>query len=128
MEPAGDKFDLHATMQAIGQATIAVICHMIFKFAVHGLFMAALLAIIGLVLSRNKQKFGLPLLKVAGRIATACLVLSLPGCCSLVIYGRLPDAGVFNVNSIGFICLWSLICLHLSAEEINHSQSKANDT
>ena len=119
-----EKFDLHATLQAIGQALIAVICHMVFDFALHGLFMAGLLAVTGAILLKKRHRFGRPLLTVARRAALFCAVLCLPGAFCLAVYGSLPNAGVFNVNSLGFICAWSLICLHLSAEEINHSQSR----
>jgi len=123
MDSTSPKFDLHTTLEAIGQAGVAVVCHMFFKFALHGLFMATLLALIGTVLFKRNHAYGQPLLVVAKRIAIFCLLLAVPGGCSLLFYGKLPDAGVFNVNSIGFICLWSLICLHFSAEEILHRQS-----
>jgi hypothetical protein len=123
MDSVSEKFDLHTTLKAIGQAGLAVVCHMVFKFALHGLFMAVLLAVIGAILLRKSHRFGPPLLVVARRVAIVCLFLCLPGASALVLYGSLPPAGVFNINSIGFVCLWSLICLHLSAEEINHRES-----
>jgi hypothetical protein len=128
MNNVGDKFDLSATLAAVGQAAMAVICHMVFQFAVHGLFMATLLAIAGVVLLSKRHHFGPPLLRVARRLAIFCAVLALPGVLCLVCWGALPSAGVFNVNSLGFICAWSLICLHLSAEEINHSQTTSDST
>jgi hypothetical protein len=123
MNSVSDKFDLQATLQAIGQAVTAVMCHMIFDFALYGLFMAVLLALAGAVYFRKRHRFGRPLLTVSRRVAMVCIVLSLPGVCSLVFYHALPSAGVFNVSSIGFICAWALIFLHLSAEEIEHSQT-----
>jgi predicted branched-subunit amino acid permease len=123
MDSVSDKFDLHATLVAIGQAIGAVLGHMVFEFALHGLFMAILLGFIGAVFLQKRHRFAAPLLRVARRVAIVCLVLMLPGGFSLLVYGALPSAGVFNVNSIGFFCAWSLICLHLSAEEINHSQT-----
>lgn len=123
MDNVSDKFDLHATLEAVGQAAIAVVCHMLFDFAVHGLFMALILAVAGFSLRESSHRFGVPLLAVSRRIAIFCAVLALPGTLCLAIYGHLPPAGVFNFNSIGFISLWSLICVHLSAEEINHRQS-----
>lgn len=123
MGSVSDKFDLHATLQAIGQAATAVVCHMLFEFAMYGLLMAVLLAIAGAFYLSKQHRFGRPLITVSRRVATTCLILSLPGAWTLVFYGSLPSAGVFNVSSIGFICAWSLIFLHLSAEEIEHSQT-----
>ncbi|PWT95324.1 MAG: hypothetical protein C5B53_11565 [Candidatus Melainabacteria bacterium] len=128
MDHVGAKFDLSATLAAIGQAVMAVICHMVFMFAVHGLFMAALLALAGAFFLVKQHHFGPPLLRVARRLAIVCAVLALPGVLCIVFWGGLPSAGVFNVNSLGFICAWSLICLHFSAEEINHSQTSSDST
>jgi hypothetical protein len=119
-----ESFDLHATLHSIGQAALAVTGHMLFKFGVHGLFMAAFMAIAGLVLVRKNPTLHKALLLVARRIAVFCAVISLPGIMCLIFYGKLPDAGVFNINSMGFICLWSLICVHLFAEEVYHGQLK----
>ena len=124
MGPVSESFDLHATLTAIGQAFLAVVGHMLFKFGLHGLIMAALLALAALIFVRKNPLLQKSILTASRRVAIFCLVITLPGFLCLIIYGRLPDAGVFNVNSIGFICLWSLICLHLSAEEIYHRQSK----
>jgi hypothetical protein len=48
------------------------------------------------------------------------LLLAFPGCISLIASHGLPPAGVANVNSIAFVIFWSLICVHLSAEEMNY--------
>ena len=128
MGNVGEKFDLSATLSAVGQAALAVICHMLFEFAAHGLFMAALLAVAGVIFLTRRHHFGPPLLRVARRLGIFCAILALPGVLCIVFWGGLPSAGVFNVNSLGFICAWSLICLHLSAEEINHSQTSSDST
>ena len=124
MDSASEHFDLHATLASVGQALMAVFCHMLFMFSVHGLAMAAAIAVVAYVLKKRNHRFGLPLVKVAKRAAIFCIALALPGAYCLLVYGKLPDAGVFNFNSIGFFCLWSLIYLHLSAEEIYHRESR----
>ena len=128
MEHVGAKFDFSATLAAIGQAAMAVICHMVFLFAAHGLCMAALLALAGTFCLARRHHFGPPLLRVARRLGIVCGILALPGALCIAFWGALPSAGVFNVNSLGFIWAWSLICLHLSAEEINHSQTPSDST
>jgi len=122
MESLGSNFNLHATLNAIGQAIVAVVCHILFTWALHGLALAVVILVAGYVLVRKQHKFGVPLLQVARRMGIFCSVVCLPGCFWLVAFGKLPDAGVFNFNSVGLIGLWSLIYLHLSAEEINHRQ------
>jgi hypothetical protein len=122
MESASEVFNLHATLASVGQAMVAVVCHMLFTWALHGLGLAGVLALIGYVLYKRKHRFGIPLLYVARRTAIFCACVCVPGCLWLIVYGRLPDAGVFNFNSLGLIGFWSLIYLHLSAEEINHRQ------
>jgi uncharacterized membrane protein len=124
MESVSENFNLHATMQAIGSAAVAVIGHMLFKFAIHGLIMALVLMVVGFILAKRKHRFGKPLMLVTGRMCIFCAILCLPGAYFLVKDGQLPDAGVFNVNSYGFISLWSLIFLHLTAEETYHRESK----
>jgi ABC-type transport system involved in cytochrome c biogenesis permease component len=122
MEFASENFNLHATLTAISQAVVAVVCHMLFMWALHGLGLAAIVAVIGLILFKRGHRFGAPLMHVARRTAIFCAVVCLPGVVWLAAFGKLPDAGVFNFNSLGLIGFWSLIYLHLSAEEINHRQ------
>jgi hypothetical protein len=118
MDNISANFDLHATIQAVQQAIVAVTCHMLFSFALHGLFLAFVVAALGFLLAIGKHRFAPSLIKVAQRTSIFCLLLALPGIASLIFFGKLPDAGVFNFNSVGLICLWSLIYLHLSAAEI----------
>jgi hypothetical protein len=120
MDRLAENFDLHATIASISQALKAVFCHMVFDAALHGLAMSILVAILGFLLFRQGKRFGKPLLSAAKRLAIICGVLSVPGVIALVTSGKLPEAGVFNFNSVGFIVFWTLLCLHFSAEEINY--------
>jgi hypothetical protein len=122
MDALSANFNLHATLEAIGQGIVAVVCHMLFDWALHGLILAGIVALIGFALQRRYPNFGRPLLRVSKRTSIFCAVVCVPGCLWFVAYGRLPDAGVFNFNSLGLIGLWSLIYVHLSAEEINHQR------
>lgn len=119
MDRISEGFNLHETIQAIGQALQAVICHMLFDAALHGLAMAAIFALLGFILFKWKIRFGKPFIAVGKRLGLACGILLIPGLISLAIAGHLPNAGLFNINSLGFICFWSLVCVHLSAEEMN---------
>jgi hypothetical protein len=115
-----ESFNLHQTVLAVQQAVIGVVCHMIFDAAIHGLAMALILGGIGLTLKLRQNRFGQPLINVCRRLSFVCLLLASPGALTLIFQGHLPPSGVYNVNSIGFIIFWSLICLHFSAEEMNY--------
>jgi len=115
-----DSFNLHQTIIAVQQAIFAVICHMLFDAALHGLVMALTLGLIGFILNKRQNRFGKPLMNVCRRLSLFCLLLAAPGALTLLLQGHLPPAGLYNVNSIGFVIFWSLICLHLSAEEMNY--------
>ena len=120
MDAAGGAFNLHGTILAIAHAFYAIFCHVFFDAALHGLGIAVVFALFGFVLFKRSQRFGKPLMSVARRLSIFCLVLLLPGALSLLFAGHLPSTGVFSINSMGFIGFWSLICVHLSAEEMNH--------
>jgi hypothetical protein len=126
MESTNENFNLHATLASVANAMVAVVCHMLFMWALHGLALSVLVALIGFILYKREHRFGIAMLTVAKRTAIFCACVCLPGALYLAMHGRLPDAGVFNFNSFGFIGFWSLIYLHLCAEEINHRQSKKN--
>jgi hypothetical protein len=126
MDNISANFNLHATIQATEQALVAVTCHMLFKFALHGLFIAFLVAILGFLLAARKHRFAPSLIKVAETAGIYCFIMAVPGIVCLFVCGKLPDAGVFNFNSVGLICLWSLIYLHLSAAEIYHADLKVS--
>lgn len=114
-----ENFDLHATLEACGQAAGAIICHVFFQAALHGLIMALGVGLVGFILNQRGSRPGKPLLNVCGKLSIFCLIVMIPGIISLILQHKLPDVGVYNVNSLGFIVFWTLICLHLSAEEMN---------
>jgi hypothetical protein len=120
------SFNLHQTIAIITKAIEAVVCHMLFDFALHGIIISIVLVIIAAYLSSQKSFYAPSILRVAKRIVIFCLVVAIPGALSLLINRCLPDAGVFNFNSIGLLSFWSLICVHLVFEEINNSIVKKN--
>lgn len=115
-----ETFNLSKTIASIEQAIYAVVGNIIFAAALHGLTMAIVVLSVGSIFFARKQRFGKPLMAVGTRVALICLVLMAPGTIALITSGHLPPAGVFNVSSLGFIVFWSLVLLHLSAEEMNH--------
>ena len=115
-----ETFNLDQTVEAIRQAIFAVTCHMVFDAALHGLIMALAVGLLGFVLKSRANRFGVPLLNVCRRLSLLCIILMLPGAVTLVVQGHLPPTGVYNVNSVGFVIFWSLICLHNAAEEMNY--------
>ncbi len=119
-------FNLHQTIDTITKAIEAVICHMLFDFALHGIVISIALVIIAAYLSSHKHPYAASMLRVAKRILIFCLFVAMPGALSLLINRHLPDAGVFNFNSIGLLSFWSLISVHLVFEEINNSIVKKN--
>lgn len=116
-----DSFNLHETLGIIKQAVKAVVCHMLFDFALHGIILAAFLTLVSFYLASCKYAHVQAIQRVAKRIIIFCLLLAVPGTLSLIINHGLPDAGVFSFNSIGLLCFWSLISVHLVFEEINNS-------
>ena len=121
METSTDNFNLQQTLATIGQAMQAVFSHMLFDFALHGLILALVLAIIGFYFLQNKHPYGLPIIRVSKRLSVFCLVFALPGILYLTIHHCLPNAGVFSFNSIGILCFWAWVSAHLAAEEVNNT-------
>lgn len=119
-----EHFNLEQTMHSVGIALQAVTGHIFFDAALHGLIIALVIALVGLVLLLRKQKYGQPLTIVAGKLSIACLIMMLPGFFFLLKQHQLPSTGVFHINSLGFIVFWVWISLHLSAEEINFESVK----
>ncbi|HEY9684594.1 MAG TPA: hypothetical protein V6C86_23640 [Oculatellaceae cyanobacterium] len=113
-------FNLHETVNMVLSAMYAVICNILFWAAVHGLAIAVCFGVIGFILFKRKIAVGRPFMSVCRKLCIACGLLSIPGLISLITTHALPQAGVANVNSMAFIVFWSLICVHLSAEEMNH--------
>lgn len=115
-----DSFNLHQTIIAIQQAFFGVTCHMIFDAALHGFALALVLGAAGFILNLKKNRYGIPLMNVCKKLSLVCALLALPGAITFLILGHLAPAGVFNVNSVGFIIFWSWISLHTFAEETNY--------
>lgn len=113
-------FNLHETVNMVLGAMYAVVCNILFMAAVHGLAIAVFFGLLGFVLFKRKIPVGRPFMLVCRRLCIVCAIIAVPGLISLVATHSLPPAGVANVNSIAFIVFWSLICVHLSAEEMNH--------
>jgi len=120
METGSEAFNLHETVNMVFHAMYAVTCNICFWAAVHGIATALLFGIIGFILFKRKVSVGRPFMSVCRRLSMFCLLLAVPGCISLLALHGLPSAGVANVNSIAFVIFWSLICVHLSAEEMNY--------
>ena len=120
------SFNLHQTIETISKAFEAVFCHMLFDFAIHGLVMAIILLTIAIYLTGRKNIYASSIKRVSRRIVIFSLLVAIPGALSLIINRHLPDAGVFNFNSIGLLSFWSLISVHLVFEEINNSMVKQN--
>ncbi len=57
---------------------------------------------------------------VCRRLCLVCVVVMIPGLAALATAHALPSAGVANINSLAFLGFWGLICVHLSAEEMNY--------
>ncbi len=114
------NFNLHETVVMVVNAIYAVLCNILFWAAVHGLAIAAVFGILGFVLFKRKIPVGGPFMSVCKRLCLVCAALAAPGLLAILTAHGLPPAGVANVNSIAFIVFWSLICVHLSAEEMNH--------
>ena len=118
--PTGqERFDLDACLNSLREGLSAVVCHVAFDAAVHGLMFAAMLGLIGLVLSRQGHRFGRPLIAVCRKLSVVCVVLALPGGIAYAVSGHLPSTGSFQISSLGLIVFWTLISLHMSAEEMN---------
>lgn len=115
-----ETFNLSNTIASVQKALYGVVGNIIFAAALHGFTMAVVVLSVGLILSMRKLRFGKPLIAVGTRVILICLVLMTPGIIALITSGHLPSAGVFNANSLGFIVFWSLVLLHLSAEEMNY--------
>ena len=113
-------FNLHETVNMVLGAMYAVVCNIVFMAAVHGLAIAVFFGLLGFILFKRKVPVGRPFMLVCRRLCIVCGILALPGVACLIATHSLPPAGVANVNSIAFIVFWSLICVHLSAEEMNH--------
>lgn len=121
MEPGLFKFDFHATVNAVGHALVAVVCRMLFDFAMVGLGIAVIVAICAFVLGQRKHRFEKPLFSVAKRLSIVCGVISIPGWVHCLVTGHFPESGVYSWFILGDVVLWSMVTIYLCAEEMNHA-------
>ncbi len=120
MERLSDNFSYAETVHTIQEAAVNIFCRIIFDWAVHGLAVALLLLTFGLILLVRKNRLSKPFFAIAKKLGIFCSIVAAPGLITLVTTGSLPPVGVYNVNSLGFLCLWSLICAHMLGEETNY--------
>ena len=114
-----EHFSLAATMTALQQGLVTIVCRIGFDAAVHGFIVGLIIACVGLFLASKKQRYGKPLLSVARKIAIFCAVMAMPGAICLVTSGSLPPVNSLQLSSVGLIGFWSLVTLHLIMEEMN---------
>lgn len=119
MEGQVEKFNFQQTVSEVGQAAIAVIGHCLFDAAINGFLLAIVIALVALILSRTKHRFTKPLFSVARRLSIVCAVVAVPGVLYLIFTGKLPSSGNYNVTSLGYIVWWSMVSVHMCAEEMN---------
>jgi len=120
MEKAYGDFSVSETMQHVSAAAYGVFCHIIFDGAVHGLVVALILLTTGAILSTRKHRLAAPFLTVGKKLLIFCLIVASPGLYTFLTTHALPPVGNYNINSIGYFSLWSLICAHGLGEEINY--------
>lgn len=120
------SFNLSETVDTIVNALNGVVCHILFDASIHGLLVAAAIALVGLSVSSKKKRLAKPLLLAAAKLATFCGILTVPGFLTLMIAGKLPETGYYTSNSLGFISFWSLVSVWLCGEHINHQWFDAN--
>ncbi|MBC7998940.1 MAG: hypothetical protein IAF58_13405 [Leptolyngbya sp.] len=125
---SSEAFNLQETIKAIQQAFSAVVVHVFFDAGLHGLCLAMVVGVIGYVLRSKGKKQGKPLINVCRKLAVFCLAIMVPGFVSLLMTHSLPPVGVYNVNSLGFICFWNLVVLFICAEEMNHQFFPGGDS
>ncbi|MDQ5967257.1 MAG: hypothetical protein QG625_3413 [Cyanobacteriota bacterium erpe_2018_sw_39hr_WHONDRS-SW48-000098_B_bin.30] len=120
MEKAYGDFSVSETMQHVSAAAYGVFCHIIFDGAVHGLVVALILLVTGALLAARKHRLAAPFLIVGKKLLIFCLIVASPGLYTFLTTHALPPVGNYNINSIGYFSLWSLICAHGLGEEINY--------
>jgi hypothetical protein len=120
MEKAFDNFSFKETLHTVQEAAVSIFCRIIFDWAVHGLAVALVLVLVGLVLLTRKNRLATPFMSVGKKLSIFCGIVAAPGLITLATTGSLPPVGVYNVNSLGFLSLWALICSHMLGEETNY--------
>ncbi len=114
-----ESFDLSSALAAVSQALGAIVCHIGFLAAVHGLILSTALGGLGFVLLKKGRPAGRPLLVVFKKIAIFCLFLMVPGAIALIASGHLPAVGQLRLNSVGLFGFWVLVLAHFCMEEMN---------
>ncbi len=114
-----EHFDLAATMDAITQGIVSIVCRIGFEAAVHGLVLAGVVLAASLFYATRKHRFAKPLVTVAKKLSIFCAIIAIPGVISLVSTGKLPPINSLQLSSVGLIGFWTLVTLHLCMEEIN---------
>ncbi len=120
MEKSIEKFDFHATVDAVWQALFSVICHILFDFALVGLGIATFVGACAFVFKTRQHRFARPFTAVATRLGTVCLGLAVPGLLCLLFTGKMPDSGVYINFSLGFLVVWSMVTIYFLGEEMNY--------
>ncbi len=120
MEKAFDNFSFKETAHTVQEAMVNIFCRIIFDWAVHGLAVAAFFFLFGTILLMRKNRLSKPFFAVGKKLGIFCAIVAAPGLITLATTGSLPPVGVYNVSSLGFLCLWSLICAHMLGEETNY--------
>ncbi len=112
-------FNFNLTLKNIEHAIVVVASRIIFDFGIHGLILAFLMLVIGIYGQNQSKKYGKPFMEVAKKLFITCFIFMIPGLISLLIHHNIPAAGVYNINSLGYLGLWSLITAYLCLEEMN---------
>lgn len=120
MEKAFDNFSFKETLHTVQEAAVNIFCRIIFDWAVHGLAVALILVVFGLILLSRQNRLATPFMSVGKKLAIFCAIVAAPGLITLATTGHMPPVGVYNVNSLGFLSLWALICAHMLGEETNY--------
>lgn len=126
---ADRSFDLAQTIASLILGLEAVFCNIWLMAGIHGLVFAFIIGIIGLTFRIRKSKFAYPLLHAFRKMIFLCLLLGSPGLIYLAFNGKVPSTGTFSINSLGYAVFWSMISLHLCAEQVNFEwfqQDKTN--
>jgi hypothetical protein len=120
MDKAYEHFSFKDTLHTVLDAAYSVFCHIIFDWAAHGLVVAGILVLVSLVLASRQHRLAKPFMAIGRRLAVFSAIVAAPGLVTLATSGKLPLVGVYNINSIGYLCFWSLICAHALGEESNY--------
>ncbi len=113
-------FNFSLLLKNIENAIVIVASRIIFDFGSHGLILATVVLIIGFYGKKKAKNYAKPFYEVAKKLYITCFIFMIPGILSLITHGSIPKAGVYNINSLGYLGLWSLITCYLCMEEMNY--------